>query len=65
MKFKFKLYIETNSYNNLDIPNFEVFNIIFVNRDEIAITLQVLGRFMTKSINYHGIMGLVSIVAYP
>jgi hypothetical protein len=44
---------------------FDVFNIIFVNCDEIAITSQVFGRFMTKSIKCHGIMGLVSIVAYP
>jgi hypothetical protein len=40
--------------------NFEIFN-----HDEFTKISQVLSRFMTKSINCHYIMGLVSIVAYP
>jgi hypothetical protein len=46
-------------------PIFSVQNNIFINRDEFATSSQVLGRFMTKSINCHGILRFVPIIANP
>ena len=37
----------------------------FINCDGFAKTSQVLGSFMTKSINRHCVMGLIDIVADP
>ena len=37
----------------------------FINCDGFAKTSQVLGSFMTKSINRHCVMGLIAIVADP
>ena len=52
----FFFFILTLCYDN---------NSKFINCDGFAKTLQVLGSFMTKSINCHCVMGFISIVADP
>ena len=54
--FFFSFCILTLCYDN---------NSKFINCDGFAKTSQVLGSFMTKSINCHCVMGFISIVADP
>ena len=54
--FLFSFCIHTLCYDN---------NLKFINCDGFAKTSQVLGSFMTKSINCHCVMGFISIVADP
>ena len=54
--FLFSFCILTLCYDN---------NSKFINCDRFAKTSQVLGSFMTKSINCHCVMGFISIVADP